>query len=77
MTMTKKVRGRAIRMGWKKAKSGDKFQAIIEFPDGPPMWPLSVVWEGWPVWMVIEPPGDAAAEKARADDKAAFTSGER
>jgi len=53
------TRGRVTRMGWKKYKSGDRFQAVIEFPDGPPHWPLDVVWKAKPILLAIEAEGRA------------------
>jgi hypothetical protein len=36
-------------MGWHGRNDKKKFRAVIEFPDGPPGWPISIVWQGWPI----------------------------
>jgi hypothetical protein len=50
--MTDKVIGRATAMGWKRRKSGDKFRIEIEL-DGPPQWPINVVWKSTPITLTI------------------------
>lgn len=40
--------GRATKMGWKRRKSGDKFEIVIEL-DYAPGWPIGVVWNSTPI----------------------------
>jgi len=47
------VRGTAKRMGWKRFKSGDRFQIVIEL-DSPPAWPINVVWNARPILLALE-----------------------
>lgn len=46
--MTEKVIGRATSVGWKRRKSGDKFQVVIEL-DKAPGWPINVCWDAMPI----------------------------
>lgn len=46
------VRGKCVRLGWNKA--GDRIQAVIEFYDGPPHWPLSALWKARPILLALE-----------------------
>lgn len=49
MSEQRKVVGHATSMGWKRRKSGDKFQVAIELAEPPPNWPISVVWDKTPI----------------------------
>lgn len=49
------VIGRATRMGWKRRKSGDKFEVVIEL-DTPPGWPIGVVWNSTPIALELREP---------------------
>jgi hypothetical protein len=51
--MSHQIVGRATRMGWKRRKSGDKFEVVIEL-DSPPGWPINVVWTARPVILDLE-----------------------
>jgi hypothetical protein len=42
------ILGRATRAGWKRRKSGDKFEIVIELDD-PPGWPIDFVWMATPI----------------------------
>jgi hypothetical protein len=42
------VIGTATRIGWKRRKSGDKFEVVIEL-DEAPGWPINVVWKAIPI----------------------------
>lgn len=41
------------RLGWDEH---EKFSARIEFPDGPPDWPISIGWGDRPVYICLVPP---------------------
>ena len=47
-------------MGWKVSRGKKTFMATLVFPDGPPSLPLSVVWNGTPIRLVVEEPDNAA-----------------
>jgi hypothetical protein len=49
------VIGRATRMGWKRRKSGDKFEVVIEL-DAAPGWPIGVVWDSTPIALELREP---------------------
>ena len=51
--MSNEVVGRATRMGWKRRRSGEKFEIVIELEDAPG-WPLSVVWSSEPVTLSLK-----------------------
>jgi hypothetical protein len=51
--MSDEIIGRATRMGWKRRKSGDKFEVVIEL-DKAPGWPISVVWDAMPITLLLK-----------------------
>jgi hypothetical protein len=51
--MSDETTGRATRMGWKRRKSGDKFEVVIEL-DKPPGWPIDVVWNATPIQLSLK-----------------------
>jgi len=51
--MSDEIVGRATRMGWKRRKSGDKFEVVIEI-DAAPGWPIDVVWRATPITLSIK-----------------------
>ncbi|MFB6449301.1 hypothetical protein [Bradyrhizobium tunisiense] len=48
--------GRATRAGWKRRKSGDKFEIVIEL-DAPPGWPIAFVWGATPIALELRATG--------------------
>jgi hypothetical protein len=56
------IEGRATRMGWKRRKSGDKFEVVIELSD-PPSWPINVVWKCYPIFLRYEDPAQSPADR--------------
>jgi len=49
--------GRATRIGWKRRKSGDKFEIVIEL-DAAPGWPINTVWDALPIALDLRWPVD-------------------
>ncbi len=53
--MMDEVIGKATSIGWKRRKSGDKFQVVIELNEAP-NWPIDVVWKETPIALRINAP---------------------
>ena len=47
---------RAVRLGWMKFddEQTESFRVVLEFPQGPPKLPMSVVWQGTPLTISIK-----------------------
>lgn len=61
--MTKTVIGTAMSMGWKRKKSGDKFQLVIELSEAP-VWPIDIVWKSTPISLSIDDPDELTGTTA-------------
>lgn len=56
------VKAKITRIGW--GGRPERFTALVEFPDGPPDWPISVVLCDRPVYMSLVPPTPSETEPA-------------
>lgn len=52
------ARGRVVFIGWEEASEDlghdRRFIAKVEFPAGPPNWPMGVVWGDVPVTIALD-----------------------
>ena len=61
MTESQQNKSRACRvivkkLGWAEDEDGSYFRAECVFPDGPPSWPIRLVWDRTPMLLSLDAP---------------------